>query len=407
MDKASVRAVDLLPGHGEADLSAAQQLFRSLTEQIQARRACLRAWETMQSVFHKQYVESLLPLARESTDLRVKMVYRLNEAYDSRHLAKSERRALSELIAWMAEPLVAESGDAGLKAIHNMHAGADEEAAGRGKRGPRRVQAPPVDPEQRDPGSDPGADPISGQFSDEFGDEFSDEFGDNFSDTFGDEFQRYEQAETRARLAREAAKEKARAARQAARKKSLENAAPDAAGKSPHQAAALLEAARAQASKSLREVYRKLASALHPDREPDPQERVRKTALMQEANRAYEKRDLLKLLSLRLEVEQVGQGTANGVSEDRLQHYNQILTEQLADLDEEIRHVEEDYRRAYGIRPSAAVTPDSVLRCLRKDIASLHDDIRTLSAELRLLEDIERLKHWLRDLRAHPQWRAR
>lgn len=44
------------------------------------------------------------------------------------------------------------------------------------------------------------------------------------------------------------------------------------------------EAEEKQMSQSIREVYRKLASALHPDREPDPVERQRKTELMQRAN---------------------------------------------------------------------------------------------------------------------------
>ena len=49
-------------------------------------------------------------------------------------------------------------------------------------------------------------------------------------------------------------------------------------------------------SQSIREVYRKLAGALHPDRESDPQERERKTALMQRVNQAYAKNNLLQLL---------------------------------------------------------------------------------------------------------------
>ncbi len=39
-----------------------------------------------------------------------------------------------------------------------------------------------------------------------------------------------------------------------------------------------------QTSQSIRELYRKLVSALHLDREPDPQERERKTLLMQRIN---------------------------------------------------------------------------------------------------------------------------
>ena len=44
------------------------------------------------------------------------------------------------------------------------------------------------------------------------------------------------------------------------------------------------------ANTALRTVYRQLASALHPDREPDEAERLRKTALMSEVNAAYDAR---------------------------------------------------------------------------------------------------------------------
>jgi hypothetical protein len=54
------------------------------------------------------------------------------------------------------------------------------------------------------------------------------------------------------------------------------------------------------ANSALKTIYRQLASALHPDREADPEARKHKTALMGEANAAYERRDLLALLQLQL-----------------------------------------------------------------------------------------------------------
>jgi hypothetical protein len=47
-----------------------------------------------------------------------------------------------------------------------------------------------------------------------------------------------------------------------------------------------------------------LVAALHPDREPDEQERKRKTELMQRVNTSYGKKYLLLLLELQLEIEQ-------------------------------------------------------------------------------------------------------
>lgn len=382
MDKVSGRAANIVPGHDKGHLSEDQQLFNFLTANIETRRARLRAWEAMQTVFHKQYVDELLPLARESTDLQVRMVYRLNDAFDDKRLTKAERLTLSDLIARMAGRLVDESDDAGLRAIHNMHGGADE-----------GVDAEAV----AGPGDEPGPDANSNPDPDS-----------------SDELLQYEQAEMQARLAREAAKAEARQARQDARKASARKSAKQDRAKqqgaksAKQQAAALLEAAQAEASKSLREVYRKLASALHPDREPDPDERVRKTALMQEANRAYEKKDLLRLLELRLELEHIGEQASAGISgidEDRLRHYNQILKEQLGDLDEEIRHLEDGFRRSYGMRPSSAIEPDTILRILRKDVAGLRDHIRDMAVELRLLEDIGRLKDWLGHLKTQLKHR--
>jgi len=55
------------------------------------------------------------------------------------------------------------------------------------------------------------------------------------------------------------------------------------------------------ATQSIREIFRKLASALHPDRETDRKGREVKTALMLQVNRAYAGNDLLTLLELQIE----------------------------------------------------------------------------------------------------------
>ncbi|WP_341773970.1 J domain-containing protein [Burkholderia seminalis] len=102
---------------------------------------------------------------------------------------------------------------------------------------------------------------------------------------------------------------------------------------------------RTQISLSIREVYRKLASALHPDRETDPIERERKTQLMQRVNEAYQKHNLLQLLELQLELEHIDQRALDNMSDERLKHYNTILKEQVRELDQEIAHVEMPFGR--------------------------------------------------------------
>ncbi len=80
---------------------------------------------------------------------------------------------------------------------------------------------------------------------------------------------------------------------------------------------------------SVREIYRKLVRDLHPDRETDPGERDRKTALMQRINQAYESGDLLTLLELQFQLEQLDPVKLAQLSAERLKHYTAVLREQL------------------------------------------------------------------------------
>ncbi len=94
--------------------------------------------------------------------------------------------------------------------------------------------------------------------------------------------------------------------------------------------------AQEQVNQSIREVYRKLASALHPDRCMDEADRERKAELMVRVNQAYEKDNILDLLTLQLEIEQIDSQHLQNISEQRLKHFNAVLKEQLAELRSEI-----------------------------------------------------------------------
>jgi hypothetical protein len=87
---------------------------------------------------------------------------------------------------------------------------------------------------------------------------------------------------------------------------------------------------------SVRDIFRKLASILHPDRETDPAERTRKTALMQRANAGYAAEDLLGLLELQLEVEQIDQAGLANLGDERIKHYNKLLASQVNEIQMDI-----------------------------------------------------------------------
>ena len=150
---------------------------------------------------------------------------------------------------------------------------------------------------------------------------------------------------------------------------------------------------------SIREVYRKLVSALHPDREPDALERARKTALMQRVNQAYDKNDLLLLLELQIELQHIDAHAMASLPKERLKHFNKLLKAQLCALEQEILRMEMPLRRQFRMPPSPRLTPAQVMPRLSQEIAELKRDIRALEQEIRVPTNPAAFKDWIRALR--------
>ncbi|MCA8429284.1 J domain-containing protein [Burkholderia seminalis] len=357
-------AVVIAPGHEAASLSKAQKTFNTLVKQIEQRRERLGAWDAVMPAFQKKFVDGLLPLEQASTALRIRLLNLLDDAFLQKGLSKAEQRTLSALIADMARNLLDFSDDAQLKIIYNRHAKSDDDRPA-ADRAPAKQHAEPT----------PDVAPA-----------------DDLDMLSPDELAERMQAELDEQFERDMAAHETREAQRAKRRKAPRQSA----------AAARREAEQAESSKSIREVYRKLASALHPDRETDPQEQARKTVLMQRVNHAYAKGNLLQLLELQLEIEQIDRRAIDGLSEDRLTRYNGILEEQIRELDQEIRHVENDFRRTYGIAPSVKLAPDTVMRTLTRDIAAMQRSNHDLTVTLREFDDPENVRDWLKDMKRRP-----
>ncbi|WP_407972588.1 J domain-containing protein [Burkholderia pyrrocinia] len=358
-------AVVIAPSHETASLSKAQKAFNTLVEQIEKRREHLGAWEAVMPVFQKKFVDGLLPLEQASTALRISLLNLLDDAFLQKGLSKAEQRTLSALIADMARNLLDVSDDAQLKVIYNRHSASDNEGnavADLERMKPEPEPMPRIEP------------------------------ADDLDTLSPDELIERMQAEQDEQFKRDMAAHEAREAQRAKRKKAPRQSA----------AAAKREAEQAESSKSIREVYRKLASALHPDRESDPREQQRKTVLMQRVNHAYAKGNLLQLLELQLEIEQIDRRAIAGLGEDRLTRYNGILEEQIRELDQEIQHVETGFRRTYGIASSVKVAPDTVMRMLTRDIAGMQRSNHDLTVALREFDDPENVRDWLKDMKRRP-----
>lgn len=365
MNRSPVKAVSIAAGREQPSLSKGQKRFNTLIKQIEQKRARLAAWEAALPPYQQKYVGELLPLVDASTALQVEMVHALDRAASRKDLTKTERRTIAGLIADLARELLEENDDKDLKAIYNKHSRSDYD-------------------------SEVAANMESMKFMLE--DMLGVELGDDLDMSSRDDLFSRAEVHLEERRAQHAADRQAREERRAKRKKSDKQLAREAQQQAEAQ----------QISQSIREVYRKLASALHPDRESDPQERARKTALMQRVNEAYGKNNLLQLLELQLELEHIDQSAIDGLSEERLTHYNAVLKEQLAELEQEILHVEGSFRGQFGLAPFDKVSPGTILRDLDRDIAGLRRAVRDMKRDLLMFDDIKTVKLWIKELRSHP-----
>jgi hypothetical protein len=86
-------------------------------------------------------------------------------------------------------------------------------------------------------------------------------------------------------------------------------------------------------------VYRRLVKELHPDLEPDPAERERKSRIMQQVTAAHTRGDLHALLQLEIEWLDPSVDAAR-LSRDKLQAYTALLKEQATELQAEIHSLQ-------------------------------------------------------------------
>ena len=347
-------------------LSAAQALFNSLVETLELRRNSLAQWQLAQQACLQQTVQVLDPLRRAVLQQQLKWVAGLDAQLEvepkmpgaEASWTRSERRLLQRAVCELAKPLVAQTGDQTLKALYNKHSSVDydEEAQAEAAQFKRLL-------------------------SDVYGLDMTHAKGDTREDLMDHARQ-------------QVAREQDRAARRKDRRKDRLQAQEASPAEQARDAAQKLRAGQTQ--QTIREVYRKLASALHPDREPDEHQRARKTDLMARVNQAYDRKELLQLLSLQLELAHIDAGQLGALSQDRLVHYNKLLKDQLADIDLELAQLEAALRQQLQLASTAPLTPDSALPTLQQQIAVVQASLDEAKAGQAALADPQALKRWLK-----------
>lgn len=340
----------------ERPLSAAQRTFNRLTEAIRREREALADWQAYRGRFERRVAGELRALDDHLRDAQRRLVRRLDEllsaAGHGERLSRQHRARVRSHLLHVLDNLLQCGPDAELEALHDRHS--DVSHAQRRRRDMEIAEALI--------GDVMGPEMVQGHEARDV-DELLRHAGERFA----------AQAEDEARGATRG--ERARAERAAERKARTAHAA----------------------SRSVREIYRRLASALHPDREVDAVERERKSRLMQRANQAYESDDLLELLALQIEIEQIEVDALASVPEERLRHYNEVLREQLRALQAQTQECVAVFRLEFELT-AAVIAPRHVDQAIDARIAQMRAVSDEIERDLRQLDDPRRRRSLLDEL---------
>lgn len=151
------------------------------------------------------------------------------------------------------------------------------------------------------------------------------------------------------------------------------------------------------AKAALRAIYRQLASALHPDRETDPKERERKSALMSQANAANARGDLVTLLRLQLQAEQVDEAHIARMADEKLAALSLLLKEQVAVLEHEVAEAEMRLSGELGVMVSATMKEAALTAHLQRLQQEMAHTAEGMQQDLERVRDDAELKRWLRE----------
>ena len=162
------------------------------------------------------------------------------------------------------------------------------------------------------------------------------------------------------------------------------------------------QAQAVDAETQLRTLFRQLASALHPDREPDETERVRKTALMSEANTAYARKDLVTLMQIQLRAELADPAAVSRLAEDKLAALTLLLKQQVAGLERERAARQQRLAGEFDLPPGQVANPNTLKQHLLAQVAALESAVAQTEQDLERVQEPAGLKRWLNQQRETP-----
>ncbi|WP_223875769.1 J domain-containing protein [Xanthomonas sontii] len=332
----------------------ARKRFDSLVKRLERARAQLHAWQDALPRWEQRFHEQVDPLLQERDAAQVQLLRELDAAHATFKLSKRDRADLSELICELAALLIRDGDNDGLKDIYDRHSplGFDQDLAE----------------------SEALLTSVIGE-----------EFGLTEEEMAHIHSPEALYAQIQERLHAQQAHAAGRAQQRDKRRRA-------GAGKAAQVAADPQQTRRA--------LYRNLVAALHPDREPDPQQRERKTALMQRLNQAYQNDDLLALLELQLEIGQLDQAGIAAMAEERIRDYNDLFAAQLRQVEQTLAGLVDDFMGRYGLQDERTPQPQRLDALLAQIKRQVQEEIRSCADDRAAARQADTLKQWLKRERA-------
>lgn len=349
-------------------LSPMQKKFNQLIKKIDQYRNKLKKYQQSNEFYLKEQQRVYWPLFDEFNGYREKLVYLLDGAYAQKDFNQTEKKKIRNIVLSVCAELLSDKANPLLEEVYKKHTDSQGEKNNH--------------PEKE-------------------AEEMSEirEMVEKFFNVRLDDSVDFSSPDAVKAAVDEALLQKAQAQENAQAQEEIESFTSKSAKNDPEKMTKKqleMQEEEKNISHSIREIYRKLASSLHPDREQDLVERERKTELMQRVNTAYANKDLLLLLELQLEIEQIDQKSMARFSEEKLSRYNKILGEQAKELQNEIRDIEFRLKRMFHVPKHGKLKPDMLTEVLVYEVNELHEKIRILQKDIVDFSNAKKLKKMLR-----------
>jgi len=345
------KLIQLHTDQGHKKLTPEKKKFNTLSKQIAKARKSQLQWNTQLPELHEACSKALSPVRKQYIKAKREIAFGMGRVLDQVQLGHETRADLVDCLVSTIQYLSERTPiDEELKALFNKHSSLSFDEFSKAE----------------------------AEFAKSFVSAFTtEELEDQQEDETHEEFMDRMHAKLQEQIA---AEKKKHQEKRAAKSKKL---------KTP---IVLKSDEEVVAKNLLKEIFRKLASALHPDREQDPSERVRKTQLMQEINRAYKSNELLTLIQLQLEIDQIDPTDLQDLGSEKIKSYNRLLADQLQKVNEETQ-LEIDRFCASNNLPrvqARLIKADDLISLIKHVQISLQDELECVKLEVEFLYAVKK-----------------